>query len=88
LVGTLEGQQAAASMVPGILEMDSEPGFDLQDRAILTSESEILKPCWFRAMGVVRQSPATGRVALSLIRRKHHDWLSSQTNIRATGAKS
>jgi hypothetical protein len=41
LVGTLKGQQAAASMVPGIFEICGEAGFDLQDRATLTSESEI-----------------------------------------------
>jgi hypothetical protein len=36
----------------------------------------------------VRQSPVTGHVALSLIRGKQHDWLSSQTNILPNRRKS
>jgi hypothetical protein len=39
-------------------EIGGKSGFDLPDRAILTSESEILKPCWYSTIGVVRQSPA------------------------------
>jgi hypothetical protein len=40
-------------MVPGIFEIDGEPGFDLQDRAILTSESKILEPRWHRAIAAI-----------------------------------
>jgi hypothetical protein len=40
-IGWLKGQQVAATIVPRIPKIRGKAGFDLPDRAILTSESSI-----------------------------------------------
>jgi hypothetical protein len=51
-------------MVPG--NRAEGPASDFQDRAILSGESSIWRPTWFRATEVMRQLPVTVRVTIPL----------------------